>query len=155
MEKISKRFEEWDIWILDHVFQRVADFIWRETSFSCFNLARLALTLSQGIYVYLGKNGSFLFFPIVVMISGLNQIQIFESLTRGKFANPARIIFRFLRMFVIAFYTPGIILLGLSFADWLARFEGILFVSFFYFVSCQSRPPALKARKQQLAFNGT
>lgn len=163
-----------DLWILDNIFQKVADFWTDRTGTSCFRLAVVVAMLFVGSAAWesaasiLIKPGiqwfdliifpvlSYMIWKILMVRANLEGI-----MSEGKAMNPEREFYfaGVVRLFVLSFFPSDMARMVRVFTtspiDWIGVIAGlsdISFVCFFYFIACTPKPPSrLKKTVPKLA----
>jgi hypothetical protein len=128
-----KQLRKIDIWILDCIFQKIADWIWQQVSISCFLLARILIIIACFLRMEfrLFDFVMELCFTILFFAMSFIAIRMAENRTREKFVNPFRYIMSNVRIYVTLFS----IALFLQFELW--TFHLLPEIFGFYFASCQ------------------
>ena len=130
--------QEIDSWVIDKIFQKICDWVWRKIPVSCFTLARLCIFLSC-IFVISSEYSIFLLTLVGANFCiNLVFIKFIESLTKRDTLNWYRYELWGLRTIFVLSQSVLLVLPPYS-----ARLEiGILFdIGFGYFAACQPLPP--------------
>jgi hypothetical protein len=129
----------WDLWILDNIFQKIADTIWKIAPISCFQLAKAALFFHCLVFF---RDNNFLFgavASIFVLFMNYPAIMYAELNQHRKFANLLRTmgVWSLVRLCCTFNYLLITVIPEYRWSD----LYFILYPIFLYFTACQTRPP--------------
>ena len=127
-----------DLWILDNIFQKISNMVWRIIPISCFVLAKICLLFccSFSSMMYIEHKNPFLIVFMIASFSALYfTIFMAEKITKPKFLNPHRYLFRYIRLLTL------FIIVVQSYTFDFITISSYFFSFTYYFLSCTPLPP--------------
>lgn len=127
------KIKEWDHWVLDNIYQKIADLVWGIVPISCFTLARICIVLNETLDAIQSNYPHLIsaVIGIIIITMSFNTIRQAEESSHGKFRNIFRELYWYVRPIGIIVLAPEMIRSPYI----------VLFISCMYFFACQKRPP--------------
>ena len=131
----------YDLWVLDNIYQKLYNWIWRRWDVSNFTISRGCIVVYEALFVgeSITRHDYFLAgLSIVLLIVCLLWTRIAENNHSNlKFLNPSRESESYIRciqvIILVLFFIPPI--------DYQQPMRWVLFTSFLYFMAVQRQPP--------------